>query len=87
MALNESVRNNFQTLSTAFDNDNVCLLECKDQKTGEFVPVICAVHMDGDEYVLTPFAKMFTGNPYEEVDPPEEMNDETPVQHLPSSGA
>ena len=72
MALNEAYRNNFNTLQQAFENGDVCLMECTDKQTGEMVPTICAVELHGDEYVMVPFAKLFTGNPYEELDPPGE---------------
>lgn len=34
------------------------------------VYVVCAVNFDGKEYEMIPVAKMFDGNPYEEVEPP-----------------
>jgi uncharacterized protein DUF6117 len=86
MALQDGVKQNFNTLSRAFNEDSVALLECTDNKTGETIPVVCAVHMEGEEYVLTPIAKMFTGNPYEEVSPPSDMKDEsqdaTPIRNI-----
>ena len=72
MALKDGFKENFSTLQRAFNNGSVCLVECIDKKTKRGVPVICAVEMHGDEYVLRPFAKLFTCNPYEEVDPPTE---------------
>ena len=71
MAIPEHVRQNFQTLLNAAANDDVALLECTDKQTGEPVYTIVAVTHDGDEYILAPFAKMFDGNPYEELNPPE----------------
>ena len=41
-------------------------MECKDAKTGEYRAVICAADQQGEEIVLTPFAHLCTGNPYEE---------------------
>jgi hypothetical protein len=47
------------------------LLECTDATTGNPVMVVCAVVQEQDgNYVMTPFAKLFDGNPYEEVTPP-----------------
>ena len=71
MAIPEHVRQNFQTLLNAVENDDVALLECTDKQTGEPVYTIVAVTHDGDEYILAPFAKMFDGNPFEELNPPE----------------
>jgi hypothetical protein len=85
MALRDTDQNNFTTLKDAFSRDDVALLECKDAKTGEYVPVICAVHMEGEEYIFTPFAKMFVNDPYEELKPPMENDDGSPIQNIPPS--
>lgn len=63
---------NFETLRRAFHNKDVCLAECTDAKTGARVIAVCAVERDriGD-FILTPLAKMFDGNPYEELLPPQ----------------
>ena len=63
---------NFETLQRAFDNEDVCLVACTDAVTGKLVPTICMVnvHPEDGEIELVPVAKMFTGNPYEEVIPP-----------------
>lgn len=63
-------KKNFETLTRAFDEKNICLLDCTDKKTGKKVAVICAVQKEKNEYVFVPFAKMFNSNPYEEVIPP-----------------
>jgi hypothetical protein len=70
MSISKGYKANFQTLSRAFDNDRVCLMECTDKVTKKKVMVICAVQMVGEEYEMVPFAKLFDGNPYEELDPP-----------------
>lgn len=70
MSLPDHHKKNFKTLQEAFAHDNVALLQCTDKATGEDVSVLCAVHMEGEEYVFTPFAKLFNNNPYDEVDPP-----------------
>lgn len=70
MALHDNDKRNLETIIRAADNGNLALMECVDKKTGEKVSVVCAVHMDGLEYVMTPLAKMFKGDPYKEVDPP-----------------
>jgi hypothetical protein len=61
---------NFETLRRAFDEGQACLLDCTDRATGKPVAVICAVNEVEGEFELVPFAKMFDGNPYDEVDPP-----------------
>lgn len=70
MALKPGDVANFETLKKAFKENSVALVECKDKKTGEYVAVVCAVGQDGEELVISPFAKFFADNPYEEVDPP-----------------
>lgn len=61
---------NFDTLQRAFDDGAIALMECKDVKTGELVAVVCAVQKNGDDVEMVPFARMFDGNPYEQVLPP-----------------
>jgi hypothetical protein len=69
--INEAMTTNFKTLCKAFNNENTCLMECKRKKDGEIVNLICAVHFDGKEYAMTPFAEMVSGNPFEDYYPPE----------------
>ncbi len=66
----EPFKANFTTLQRAFNNDDVCLVACTDRVTGQLVPTLCMVNVIDDEIQLVPVAKMFTGNPYDEVDPP-----------------
>ena len=73
MPLPKGHRVNFQTLSRAFENDSVCLMECTDKATNKPVHVICAVQPagQGSTIEIVPLAKMFDGNPYDEVNPPQ----------------
>ena len=66
----DSYKKNFQTLLTAFANDDVALLECTDKKTGEPAYIVVAIVFDGVEYDYTPFARMFDESPYDILDPP-----------------
>lgn len=61
---------NFKTLGKAFENDDVALMECTDAKTGESIAVICMVNRVAGDIEFVPVARMFNGNPYEEVIPP-----------------
>lgn len=70
MPIKKGYQANFETLKRAFADGSVCLMECSDAKTGKPVIAICAVNFDGQEYQMVPFAKMFDGNPYEELLPP-----------------
>lgn len=70
--IQEGYKKNFQTLLRAAGNDDACIMECTDKASGKPVIVVCAVVQDpnSNEYIITPLAKMFDGNPYEEVLPP-----------------
>ena len=71
MAITVGYKENFQTLNRAFEAGHVCLMECTDKVTQNTVMVICAMQMVDGEYEFVPFAKMFDGNPYDELDPPQ----------------
>jgi hypothetical protein len=63
-------KKNFETLSRAFALGHVALMECTVKATQEKVAVVCAVAFDGKEYLFTPFAALFNGNPFELLEPP-----------------
>ena len=68
MALATGHRGNLRTIVRAARNDDLAVLECQDRVTREPVPVLVAVHRDDDgQYVFTPLARMFSGNPYAEL--------------------
>lgn len=71
MSIAPGYRTNFQTLKSAFENGDVALIECTDKATRKPVVAICSLHTTPERMVeITPFAKMFDGNPYEELLPP-----------------
>lgn len=71
--LSEADKRNFETIVRAIKNDDVALMECTLNATGEAVPVICACFIDEEENVnMVPFAQLFSGNPYEILEPPAE---------------
>lgn len=61
---------NFATLTHAFDAGNVALLQVRRIADQKPLAAICAVHGDGKDFVLSPFAVMIEGNPFELFDPP-----------------
>ena len=76
-------KKNFETLKRAFEEGDVCLVECKDKKTGAYVATICAAQWipkpvgEEPEVSFIPLAKLFEGNPYDELlDPVESMEKE-----------
>ena len=71
MAIPDGYIKNFETIKRAFANGDVALVECFDRVTKKPVYTICAVDTcEQDHRFIVPFAKMFDGNPYEELDPP-----------------
>jgi Family of unknown function (DUF6117) len=71
MAIQESDRQNFETILNAAKNGDLALLECADASSGEKRSVVCAINRDGTDFVFVPLAKLFVGNPYDELTPPE----------------
>ena len=71
MPLSRGHKRNFRTLRRAFLAGRAALMECQQADSGETVPVICAVNGLPDGGVeFVPFAMLFTGNPYQAVNPP-----------------
>lgn len=70
MAIAEGYKHNFNTLLRAVSNGDAALLETTEKATGKPAIIVVAVAFDGKEYQLTPMARMFDGNPYDELDPP-----------------
>ncbi len=70
MALRTGDSKNFDTLLEAAADGNLALLECTDND-GNYVAAIVMMnhHPDGD-VEMVPVARMFDGNPYEQVNPP-----------------
>lgn len=72
VVISDGYRANFTTLIDAIKNGDSCLMECSDKNTGEAVMVVCAVNRNADgSNDIVPLAKMFDGDPYDEVDPPQ----------------
>ena len=71
MASQKGDRQNFETILNAAQNGDLALLECADAASGEKRSVVCAVNRDGTDFVFVPLAKLFIGNPYDELTPPD----------------
>lgn len=69
-ALGEAAKANFGTLLEAADNGDLALVDALDRQTGQPVQLIVAVGRDGGDYLLTPFAVLVEGNPFERYAPP-----------------
>lgn len=70
MAIGKHHQANFETLKRAAHDGTLCVMECADAVTGKPVMAICAASFDGKQYAMVPLAKLFDGNPYEELLPP-----------------
>lgn len=62
---------NLNTLVRAASNGDLALVECFDATTKKPVITICAMNRVNGEFTMSPLAKMFDGNPYEELIPPQ----------------
>jgi len=71
MTIPTGYKANFDTLLAAAGANDLALVECHDTATGRPVYTVCAVHTECGEIVITPIAKLFDGNPYEELTGPD----------------
>lgn len=71
MAIPDWMKHNFDTIQRAFENNDMALVECTTWD-GNLAYVICATqgYPDGSTELI-PLAKLFDGNPYDELCPPE----------------
>ena len=60
----------FDNVCAAAHEHELCLTECTDRRTGKKVNVICATTTEDGVVRLRPLARLFSGNPYNEVAPP-----------------
>ena len=70
-------KENFETLTRAIKQNQVCLMDCIEKASGEHVAVICAVQPaknGSDEMEFVPFARFFNGDPYEMLISPQEYD-------------
>jgi hypothetical protein len=70
MAIKKGYKANFYMLLKAAKANDLALLECQDKATGKIVNVICALNRMNDGIEFAPLAKLFDGNPYDELNPP-----------------
>lgn len=70
MAIPKGHKANLDTIMKAAAAGDLALVECTDKKTGKPVICIAGIGWDGEEYTITPLAKMFDCNPFTELNPP-----------------
>lgn len=68
--MNAAIQNNFETLLRSVKANQLFVFECTDTKTGEKVPTLATIERHGEEFSLRPLARVFTGDPYQEIAPP-----------------
>jgi stress response protein SCP2 len=70
MAIAEGYKKNFQQLLLAARNQDLALVEVADEATQRPAVIITEIYFDGTHYNFVPMARMFDGNPCEELEPP-----------------
>jgi hypothetical protein len=60
----------FDTLIAAAQHESLCVAECFNIKTGKKEYVLCAHHLENGVVIYNPLAKLFQGNPNNEVTAP-----------------
>ncbi len=71
MALRQSDKQNFETLSRAFSRSQVALVDVLRLKDRKQVAAVCALQANRDGTItLIPFATLVEGNPFEDFAPP-----------------
>lgn len=63
-------KKNLATLIRAAKQGRLAIVECQRKDTKATINVICAIGNDGEEFNIVPFAQLFDGNPYDELNPP-----------------
>jgi Family of unknown function (DUF6117) len=85
MPIPDVIKMNFQTLSKAFENGDIALLECRNSNNGKPAYAISAIninrHPDREpEIEMVPLGLMFDHDPYEILIPPTVSELDRPVQ-------
>jgi hypothetical protein len=85
MPIPDVIKMNFQTLSKAFENGDIALLECRNSTNGEPAYAICAINIlrepDREPNIeMVPIGLMFDHDPYEILIPPTVPELDRPVQ-------
>lgn len=70
MLLSHPDTQNFATLLLAASRGQLALLEVRRRSDQKAVAAVCAVGLDGSDYLFTPLALMVEVNPFDVFDPP-----------------
>lgn len=69
--ISDGHKQNLDTIIRAAMNGDLTVVECQSKETGQRVVVLCATYRVVGGTAIAPFAKMFDGNPFEELNPPD----------------
>ena len=73
MALTKKDKALFDQIKAAAKADQLVLMECEEIGTKKKVPVICSHWTEDGIHCFAPLARLFAGNPYNQVAPPGEQ--------------
>lgn len=68
--ITKRARLQFQLIASAGQSSTLCLAECYNLKTEKKEYVLCAHHLENGVSYYEPLAKLFKGNPFNEITPP-----------------
>jgi hypothetical protein len=70
MAISNKDKAAFECIKAGVEDGNLCLVECTEKETGKEITAVCGAIEIGDGSVMfIPVAKLFEGNPFEEIVP------------------
>lgn len=72
MALTKKSKAIFDRIKRAGEASQLCLMECEEIGTKKKVPVLCVHWTEDGVHCFEPVARLFSGNPYNQVAPPGE---------------
>lgn len=70
LRITDTESTNFDTLLRAARNGDLALITTTEAATGERAVLIAAIATDGEDYHISPLARLIDGNPYELFNPP-----------------
>lgn len=93
MSITEKDKKNFEMLVRALANQSLVLVSCTDRQTGEPVTCLCAAlsrvtqPRTAADLKFMPLARLFQGDPADEVFVPNEAREAAMTGHLRTTGA
>jgi len=66
----KKIRMTLGTIVDAAHDHRLCVAICEDRKTGKKVQVLCESYVENGSVQYNPVARLFSGNPHNEITPP-----------------